>query len=75
MTKTEIEALVLGLPARERQDLAESLLESLADEVPLHDWHQRALDEALEDLEKHPDAGTPVREAMAEVRERVARGA
>ncbi|MDH3402695.1 MAG: addiction module protein [Acidobacteriota bacterium] len=74
MTKTEIEEMALGLPAGERQALAESLLQSLVDEVPLHDWHERALDEALDELEKRPEAGTPVREALAEVRARVARG-
>ena len=72
MTKTELEKTALGLPATERRALANALLESL-DELPLQDWQKRALDEALGDLEKYPDASRPAVEVLAKLREEHAR--
>lgn len=53
LTKDEISAL----PVPERLELLEIIWDSLAsDEIPVPESHKRALDAALDDLERDPNA-------------------
>jgi putative addiction module component (TIGR02574 family) len=64
LTKAEISKL----SSRERLDLISKLWDSLsANEVPLPDSHRRALDEALDDYKRDPEAGRPWQEVRDEL--------
>lgn len=70
MTKTEIEEAARALPVEERYELANTLLETISPEdaarlLPLHDWQKEALDEALVDLQEHPETSVPWAEVKA----------
>ena len=78
MTKAEIKKAVLELPVEERAEVAQAIWDSIPSEeearlLPLYDWQREALGEALEDLERNPDSGIPVKEAMGQIRDEVSR--
>ena len=54
LTRAEIDSM----PIEEKLELSEALWESinsLADQLPVPDWHKHLLDESLRRLETHPD--------------------
>ena len=62
MTKADIEKAALELPVEERAELARAIWDSIPPEdearlLPLYGWQKQALDEALDDYQKHPDSG------------------
>jgi putative addiction module component (TIGR02574 family) len=61
---------LLELPIEERLRLVEMLWDSIADfpeAIPLTDAQKRELDRRLEDLAKHPGAGSPWSEVKARI--------
>lgn len=58
MTRTLTKDEILDLPVAERLQLIETIWDSInPNELPIPASHQRALDEALADYRRDPDAG------------------
>ena len=71
MTKTELSAAALLLPAEDRLALAEELWHSVEDDpadLPLHDWQKAILDERLASARRDPDSWLSHEEVMARVK-------
>lgn len=69
MTRAEVDTL-LELPLSERFELAQTLwgsIEAEWDAIRVTDTERRLLDESLEAYYQDPEAGTPWREAKAEL--------
>ncbi len=68
MTKSQIEAQILGLPPEERYQLAEFLLENLGEgQQPVPSWHRQVLTKRLKAEDENPEAGSPWPEAKARI--------
>lgn len=67
MTKAQLEEELLKLPYEERLEIADMLVAS-EESPPLHDWHKRALDQALEDYRQQPGGEQSWEEIKAETR-------
>ncbi len=70
MTKTELQEEVLGLPAEQRAELAQTLWKSLDTDIPVYPWQEEALAAALAEHEKNPDNVVPGDEVFARLRAR-----
>ena len=72
MTKIELSAAALLLPADERLALAEELwlsVEANPASLPLYDWQKAILDERLEAARRDPDSWLDHEEMMRRVNE------
>ncbi len=69
MTFQQIKNAALGLPETSREDLAQSLLQSLGQADPEHDqvWAEEA-ERRYQDLRKNPESGIPAEEAFRKLR-------
>ena len=77
MTRAQLAQEALRLPADERFEMAELLLESLDDvEIPLQDWHKALLDERLTEANANPErfeCWDDIKdEVLAQIRQRAA---
>jgi putative addiction module component (TIGR02574 family) len=70
MTKVQVRTEALKLPVQERLELAQSLWDSVEEDVeslPLHPWQKEILDRRLADAEQNPDSWLAWDEVKARV--------
>lgn len=68
MAKTLTRDEIFSLPIEERLELIATLWDSIPpDQLPLPEAHRRALDEALQEYERDPDAGQSWHEVRDEL--------